>query len=183
MQFGKRRLQIFAADIARHPIQVMQQHKQAVTLGVLEQQILALALDRLDRGARVDRQADRAAKHPDPVVLMHDGVAEQRAIAADLRTAAENLRIKNALDVAEANVMLVDATVVRLDGAVETAITLGVSPSPEWTPTIPADQQLNYDPAAANQALDDAGYLDADGNGVRENDLLTPGAECFHLRR
>ncbi|HEY4069452.1 MAG TPA: PAS domain-containing protein, partial [Burkholderiaceae bacterium] len=35
--------------------------------------------------------------------------AEQRAIAEDLRVAAENLRIKNALDVAEANVMLADA--------------------------------------------------------------------------
>jgi peptide/nickel transport system substrate-binding protein len=50
---------------------------------------------------------------------------------------------------------------VRLD-------TLGVSPSTEWYPEIPADQRLAYDPARANQLLDDGGYLDTDGDGVRE---------------
>jgi len=47
-------------------------------------------------------------------------------------------------------------------------VTLGVSPLQEWLPEIPADQQLNYDPAAANKLLDDGGYLDTDGDGVRE---------------
>ncbi len=46
--------------------------------------------------------------------------------------------------------------------------TLGVSANTEWNPEIPVDQQLNYDPAAANQLLDDGGYLDTDGDGVRE---------------
>ncbi len=46
--------------------------------------------------------------------------------------------------------------------------TLGVSPNNEWNPEIPADQQLNYDPAKANELLDDGGYLDTDGDGVRE---------------
>lgn len=46
--------------------------------------------------------------------------------------------------------------------------TIGVSPNPEWNPEIPEDQQLNFDPDLANQMLDDAGYIDADGNGVRE---------------
>lgn len=46
--------------------------------------------------------------------------------------------------------------------------TLGVSPNPEWSPEILEDQQLNYDPATANQLLDEGGYLDTDGDGVRE---------------
>lgn len=46
--------------------------------------------------------------------------------------------------------------------------TLGVSPNTEWNPEIPADQQLGYDPAKAIQLLDDGGYLDTDGDGVRE---------------
>lgn len=46
--------------------------------------------------------------------------------------------------------------------------TLGVSPNTEWNPEIPDDQQLNYDPATANQLLDEGGYLDTNGDGVRE---------------
>jgi peptide/nickel transport system substrate-binding protein len=46
--------------------------------------------------------------------------------------------------------------------------TLGVSPDPVWTPEIPADQQLNYDPERAKQSLEDAGYKDTDGDGIRE---------------
>ncbi len=45
-----------------------------------------------------------------------------------------------------------------------------VSPSadPKWIPEIATENQLTYDPAAANQMLDDAGYLDTDSDGVRE---------------
>ncbi len=46
--------------------------------------------------------------------------------------------------------------------------TLGVSPDPVWTPEIPEDQQLNYDPERAKQSLEDAGYKDTDGDGIRE---------------
>jgi peptide/nickel transport system substrate-binding protein len=42
------------------------------------------------------------------------------------------------------------------------------SADPKWLPEIPAEDQLGYDPALANQILDDAGYLDTDGDGVRE---------------
>jgi len=45
---------------------------------------------------------------------------------------------------------------------------LGVSPLQEWLPEIPADQQLGYDPDKANELLDAGGYLDTDGDGVRE---------------
>jgi peptide/nickel transport system substrate-binding protein len=45
-----------------------------------------------------------------------------------------------------------------------------VSPSadPAWVPEIPADELFEYDPEKANQILDDAGYEDTDGDGVRE---------------
>jgi peptide/nickel transport system substrate-binding protein len=45
-----------------------------------------------------------------------------------------------------------------------------MSPSadPKWLPEIPVEDQFNYDPALANQILDEAGYLDTDNDGIRE---------------
>jgi peptide/nickel transport system substrate-binding protein len=45
-----------------------------------------------------------------------------------------------------------------------------MSPSadPVWLPEIPEENRFTYDPARANQILDDAGYLDTDSDGVRE---------------
>ena len=57
--------------------------------------------------------------------------------------------------------------------------TLGVSPDPVWTPEIPADQQLNFDPDRAKQSLDDAGYNDTDGDGVRE---MPDGGQALKFR-
>lgn len=73
-----------------------------------------------------------------------------------------------------------------------------MSPSadPKWLPDIPEDKTFTYDPAKANQILDDAGYLDTDGDGIREmpdgtnpivlrhgvntdGDLAAPMAELF----
>jgi len=38
-----------------------------------------------------------------------------------------------------------------------------------WHYDVPEDQQYTYDPEKAKQILEDAGYTDADGDGVREN--------------
>jgi peptide/nickel transport system substrate-binding protein len=46
--------------------------------------------------------------------------------------------------------------------------TLSVSPDPAWKPAIPEAEQYTYDPAKAQQLLDDAGYIDTNGDGVRE---------------
>ena len=40
-------------------------------------------------------------------------------------------------------------------------------PTRRWVPDL-GDELYTYDPAQANQILDDAGYLDTDGDGVRE---------------
>ena len=50
-------------------------------------------------------------------------------------------------------------------GAVGT--TMSPSADPTWIPDL-GDENFDYDPDRANQILDDAGYLDTDGDGVRE---------------
>jgi peptide/nickel transport system substrate-binding protein len=46
--------------------------------------------------------------------------------------------------------------------------TLSVSPNPAWTPAVPPEQQLTFDLDRARSILEDAGYKDTDGDGVRE---------------
>ena len=46
--------------------------------------------------------------------------------------------------------------------------TISPSADPKWIPEIPEENQFTYDPDRANQILDDAGYMDTDGDGVRE---------------
>jgi peptide/nickel transport system substrate-binding protein len=49
----------------------------------------------------------------------------------------------------------------------------------KWVPEIPADDALDYDPALAMQILDEAGYVDSDGDGTRN---LPDGGENIVLR-
>ncbi|MEX0795755.1 MAG: ABC transporter substrate-binding protein [Acidimicrobiia bacterium] len=53
-------------------------------------------------------------------------------------------------------------------GLAETTDVIGVSADPKWLVDIPDDQAFTYDTARANQILDDAGYVDTDGDGIRE---------------
>jgi peptide/nickel transport system substrate-binding protein len=55
-----------------------------------------------------------------------------------------------------------------LNGHGTVAETLSTSPDPKWTPDIPADQLYEFDLDKAKQILEDAGYKDSDGDGVRE---------------
>ena len=50
-------------------------------------------------------------------------------------------------------------------GAVGT--TMSPSADPTWIPDL-GDENFDYDPDLANELLDEAGYLDTDGDGVRE---------------
>jgi len=61
-------------------------------------------------------------------------------------------------------------TIVKrvLAGLGTPADTLSVSPNTEWSPKIPDGQRLDFDIAKANQILDQAGYKDTNGDGIRE---------------
>jgi peptide/nickel transport system substrate-binding protein len=61
-------------------------------------------------------------------------------------------------------------TLVRrvLEGYGRPQETLSVSPHPKWTPEVPSEQAFDFDLDRARQILDDAGYRDTDGDGVRE---------------
>src|SRR3954467_13894606 len=45
---------------------------------------------------------------------------------------------------------------------------LSVSPDPAWTPAVPPADQDTFDLKKPNQILDDAGYKDPNGDGIRE---------------
>jgi len=55
-----------------------------------------------------------------------------------------------------------------LRGIGEPAEAVSPSANPGWTPDIPEDQRFDFDLEKSKQILDDAGYKDTDGDGIRE---------------
>jgi peptide/nickel transport system substrate-binding protein len=74
-----------------------------------------------------------------------------------------DLDVRHAIAMAIDRQTLVDRVLLGLG---EPGAALSVSPDPSWRPEI-ADG-FDFDPDAANALLDEAGYTDTDGDGVRE---------------
>lgn len=83
----------------------------------------------------------------------------------DGHPALQDVEVRHAIHRAIDKQALFDRVILGLGTP---GVSLSVSPDPAWRPEIPEDEQYTYDPAAANAALDAAGYLDTDGNGIRE---------------
>jgi peptide/nickel transport system substrate-binding protein len=75
-------------------------------------------------------------------------------------------------DVREAIVMAIDKNAIVnkvYQGAATAGDTIIRPASTYWHLDIPADEEIPYDPQGANDLLDQAGYADTDGDGVRED--------------
>ena len=83
----------------------------------------------------------------------------------DGHPALQDLDVRHAIAHAIDRAVLFDRVLL---GQGREGVTLSVSPDPIWQPEIPVAEQFLYDPAKANALLDAGGYLDTDGDGVRE---------------
>ena len=87
-----------------------------------------------------------------------------------------DLTVRQAINKAIDRETLFDRVALRLG---EVGTTISVSPDQSWQPEVPDDMSLAFDPDGANQMLDDAGYLDTNGDGVRE---MPGGGRDLQLR-
>jgi peptide/nickel transport system substrate-binding protein len=66
-----------------------------------------------------------------------------------------------------------------LNGLVTPADTISPSANPDWMPEIPADLKWDFDLERSKQLLEDAGFKDTDGDGIRE---MPGGGQPLKLR-
>ena len=83
----------------------------------------------------------------------------------DGHPALQDINVVHAVAMAIDRQALVDRVLL---GQGEVNPILGVSPDPVWTPELSPEDQLNYDPEAAKKLLEDNGYKDTNGDGIRE---------------
>ena len=76
-----------------------------------------------------------------------------------------DLRVRQAIAHAIDRKTIVDRV---LAGLGKPADTLSVSPNSEWSPQVPAETQYDFNLDKAKQILDEAGYKDTNGDGIRE---------------
>jgi peptide/nickel transport system substrate-binding protein len=79
------------------------------------------------------------------------------------------LKVRQALNWAIDRQGLVDQA---LNGLATPGVGLVPSANPKWDLKVPQAEQFSYDPAKAKALLDESGWTDVDGNGVREKDGL-----------
>jgi peptide/nickel transport system substrate-binding protein len=87
-----------------------------------------------------------------------------------------DLRVRQAIGHAIDKKTIVNRVIAAL---AKPADTLSTSPNPEWSPQIPAEQQLDFNLDKAKQILDQAGYKDTNGDGIRE---MPGGGKPLKLR-
>ena len=90
--------------------------------------------------------------------------------------ALEDIEVRKAIMHAIDKQTIVDRV---LRGLGKPAQAMSVSADPKWTPEIPAEEQFDFDLEKAKQILEDAGYKDTDGDGVRE---MPGGGEPLNFR-
>ena len=83
----------------------------------------------------------------------------------DGHPALQDINVRHAIAHAIDRDVMFDRVVLGLG---EKGVGLSVSADPAWKPDIPADEQYNYDPDEATRLLDEAGYVDTNGDGIRE---------------
>jgi len=100
---------------------------------------------------------------------------------ADPHPALHDRTVRKAIAMAIDKQEIVDKVYLGLANPGDTIVR---EASTYWHLDIPADQEYPYDPDAANAMLDEAGYLDTDGDGVREDpesgrpfELLMPASD------
>lgn len=79
--------------------------------------------------------------------------------------ALTDLRVRQAIAHAIDKETLVERV---LNGIATPGTTMSPSPNPSWIPELSEEDTYEFDLDKANGILDDAGYTDSDGNGIRE---------------
>jgi peptide/nickel transport system substrate-binding protein len=134
--------------------------------------VAALERGEIDAAHNVPANAvPRLRENPDIVVVLGEqgGFDEIALNGGDGlkpgHPALRDLRVRQAI----AHAIDKETLVSRVyEGLGRVADSLSPSANPEWTPEIPEDKRYDFDLEQANRILDEAGYEDTDGDGVRE---------------
>ncbi len=85
----------------------------------------------------------------------------------DGHVALKDIEVRQAINWAIDRQLLLEKTV---SGFGSVGLGIGTSASPAWDLEVPEAEQYKFDPDKARTMLDEAGWVDADGDGVREKD-------------
>jgi peptide/nickel transport system substrate-binding protein len=146
--------------------------------------VAALQAGEIDAAHEVPRSAlERLQSDPDiETVSGEQGTFTQLAMnggaggIGDGHPALLDLTVRHAIAHAIDRSVLLDRVALGT-GSIGTVMV--PSADPTWTPELSDDEAFAFDPALANSMLDEAGYLDTDGDGVRE---MPDGTDPLNLR-
>jgi peptide/nickel transport system substrate-binding protein len=134
--------------------------------------VAALKTGELDAAQDIPGQAFKELQEDDNIETVEGNQGAMSEVAinggaglAKPHPALLDVRVRQAIGHAIDKQTLVDRV---LAGLGEPSETLSVSPDLKWTPELPADQVFDFDLDKARSILEDAGYRDTDGDGIRE---------------